>query len=130
MGWWSYDVLGGDPALDALGNIAEACGVGYNSDLDKVLEIATEAIKKNVPHDSTKPVEFMYTEFGDSSINFTLRYWLDMVEQKDFLVAKSNGVIAIKKAFDKHNINIPFPIRTLEFSQKEELSKIVEKIKK
>jgi len=41
MGWWSYDVLGGDPALDALGNIAEACGVGYNSMSDEEEEKET-----------------------------------------------------------------------------------------
>lgn len=33
MGWWSYDVLGGDTPLDALGDIADFCGLGYN---DKV----------------------------------------------------------------------------------------------
>lgn len=41
MGWWSYDVLGGDPALDALGDTAEACGVGYNSMSDEYEEKET-----------------------------------------------------------------------------------------
>lgn len=34
------------------------------------------------------------------------------------LKAKSKAIIEIKKAFDKGGIKIPFPIRTLEFSNK------------
>ena len=33
------------------------------------------------------------------------------------LVAQDRAVIAIKKAFDANDINIPFPIRTLDFGK-------------
>ena len=93
-----------------------SCGVSYSSDLEKVQEVAIKAIKEHIEHDRSKPVDFVYSEFGDSSINFELRFWLDLAEEKDYLVSKSNAIIALKKAFDKEGITIPFPMRTIEFS--------------
>ena len=95
------------------------CGVGYEDDLEKVQEVASKAIKDHIAYDTSKPVEVFFSEFGDSSINFTLRFWLDMAEQKNYLLAKSDAIIAIKKAFDAEGINIPFPIRTLEIGNQE-----------
>lgn len=92
------------------------CGVDYSSNLENVKEIAVKTIESRVAHDETKAVEFIYTEFGDSSINFNLRYWLEMSEEADYLVSKSDAIIELKKAFDKDGISIPFPMRTIEFS--------------
>ena len=87
-------------------------------------------MKENLPYDKDKPVDLIYTEFGDSSINFILRFWLDMVEQKNFLEVKSNAIKLIKKTFDENDINIPFPIRTLDFSgNKETIEEIKNNIK-
>ena len=94
------------------------CGVSYGDDLDHVEKIAVEAIKNLDGIDLQKPVEVIYTSFGDSSINFNVRYWLSDPTLKDFLVEKSKGIKAIKKAFDQHDISIPFPIRTLDFGIK------------
>ena len=62
-----------------------------------------------------KEVIFLYTEFGDSSINFETRFWINSTTAMEVLKAKTEAMIAIKKAFDDNGINIPFPIRTLEF---------------
>ncbi|RME97392.1 MAG: mechanosensitive ion channel family protein [Bacteroidetes bacterium] len=95
-----------------------ACGVSYGDDLNKVKEVAIKAIKESVIVDQNKPVELYYTEFGASSINFTLRFWLDQCRQKDFLTAQSEAIMALKAAFDREDISIPFPIRTLDFGVK------------
>lgn len=94
-----------------------SCGVGYGDDLEKAEKIAIEAIENNIAHDKSKPVELFYEEFGDSSINFQLRFWLDMAEQKNYLQFKSNAIKALKKAFDDNGISIPFPIRTLDIDK-------------
>ena len=95
------------------------CGVGYESNLDKVEEITKETITKFYNQDKiNKEVEFYYTEFGDSSINFIARFWVDAKNSKDNLFAKSKIIIEIKKAFDKEGFNIPFPIRTIQFDNK------------
>ena len=90
-----------------------SCGVGYESDLKKVEKIATEAIKELYPPNMGEKIEFYYTEFGDSSINFLLRFWVNAKENLTSLEVKSEAIIKIKSTFDEHNINIPFPIRTL-----------------
>ena len=94
------------------------CGVSYNDDLEKVQEVALNAICKQVNCDPEKEVRFFYTGFGDSSINFVVQYWLDNSKRNiDFLKERSQGIISLKKAFDKHGIDIPFPIRTLNLPQ-------------
>lgn len=91
------------------------CGVAYGDDLEKAREVAIEAIRGLDGVDPDRPVDLFYEEFGDSSINFVLCYWLDFRKQPDFLTAQSEGIIALKKAFDAHDLTIPFPIRTLDF---------------
>ncbi len=56
-----------------------------------------------------------YEEFGDSSINFVVRFWLETGEQKAFLQARSDAIMKIHKAFNEQGLTIPFPIRTLDF---------------
>jgi small conductance mechanosensitive channel len=97
--------------------VAIKCGVSYSDNLELVEKIAIEAIEKEIPHDKSKPVEVYFEEFGASSINFELRFWLDMAEQKDFLKYKSDAIKAVKKYFDQNKISIPFPIRTLEIDK-------------
>ena len=92
-----------------------SCGVAYGNDLEKARQVATDALNALELRDQNRDVELFFTEFGDSSINFTLRYWIDFSKQIDFLNAQSEGIIALKKAFDAHDITIPFPIRTLDF---------------
>lgn len=90
------------------------CGVSYGDDLELVQKTAVKAIEEMKV--STQPVELVYTGFGDSSINFQLRFWLADAEHADYLKAQSESIKVLKKAFDKEGINIPFPIRTLEFN--------------
>jgi len=99
------------------------CGVGYGSDLELVQKTAMKAIEP-LDRNESKDIEFMFTDFGDSSINFVLRYWVKNSDEKYFLDNRSAGIKALKKSFDKEGINIPFPIRTLEFSQKEVLESL------
>lgn len=103
------------------------CGVGYNSNLERVRELTLEVIDDIFPQRGNEEVEFMYTEFGDSSINFILRFWTDVTKNRDILVAKSKAIIAVKKAFDKEGINIPFPIRTIDFTNNLNMKRVEDK---
>lgn len=91
------------------------CGVGYGDDLEKAERVAIEAIEGLSVRNTNKPVQLYYDEFGDSSINFKLRFWVDFSKQTDFLDAQSEAIKALKTAFDREGITIPFPIRTLDF---------------
>ena len=85
-------------------------GISYGDDLKKVRSLVKECLANLAERDLEKEVEVYYDEFGASSINFKLRIWLNTVEQKDYLNAKSEAIILIKAAFDDNDIMIPFPI--------------------
>ena len=92
------------------------CGVGYESDLEKVESLTKEVIAETFDQvDKPEDVEFYYTEFGNSSINYLCRFWIDAESMLEKLRAKTKAIIEIKKAYDEEGINIPFPIRTLKF---------------
>ena len=93
------------------------CGVGYESDLDSVRDMTIELIEKVFPQKPGEEVEFFYQEFGDSSINFVLRFWVDVTKNRDNLVAQNKAILEIKRLYDANDINIPFPIRTLDFGK-------------
>ena len=99
------------------------CGVAYNSDLEMVQKLTLETMDNLFPQRGNEEVEFMYKEFGDSSINFVVRFWTDVKRNRDILVARNRAIIELKKVFDAHDINIPFPIRTIDFSNRLSLNK-------
>lgn len=93
-------------------------GVSYGEDLEKVQQIVIEALQDVKNRVKTRDVEVMYDAFNDSSIDFKARFWISYSRQIDFVSAKSDAIIKIKKAFDANDIMIPFPIRTLDFGIK------------
>ncbi len=93
-------------------------GVSYGDDLQKVEDITLSTIKGIDYLKKDKPVDLYYQEFGDSSINFVVRYWIEFTRQTDYLRALSDGIKRIKAAYDENDITIPFPIRTLDFGIK------------
>lgn len=92
------------------------CGVSYGDDLEKARSVGLAAMTELEGRDPERDPELFYEEFGGSSINFVLRVWLDDAQQSTFVRARSDAVIRLKKAFDEHDVGIPFPIVTLDFS--------------
>ncbi|EAR16928.1 mechanosensitive ion channel family protein [Robiginitalea biformata] len=93
------------------------CGVGYSSDLEHVRQVVRDTLVKTFDEvEKDGDIIFLYTEFGSSSINFETRFWIDSTSALEVARARTEAMIAIKKAFDAEGINIPFPIRTLDFS--------------
>lgn len=99
------------------GRITVSCGVGYESDLEHVQKLTEDVIQSEFKQDVGEGIEFYYQEFGDSSINFIVRFWANVRDQKDVLKATHKAILAIKRTFNEHDINIPFPIRTLDFGK-------------
>lgn len=93
-------------------------GVSYGEDLERVRDIAIESVKNTPNINKNKDIDLVYLEFGDSSINFRIMIWVEYKSQLEFLKSQSEAIIAIKKAFDREDIMIPFPIRTLDFGIK------------
>lgn len=86
-------------------------GVRYGSDLKKVIDILNR-IGDGHPAVVENPApSAIFTEFGDSSINFELRVWVDDIKHR--LTVISDLGLAIDQAFKKAHIEIPFPQRDL-----------------
>lgn len=93
-------------------------GVSYSDDLEKVTSVAKEALQSVEERVQNKEVEVFFEEFGDSSINFTARLWINYPRNQAFLKARHQAVLKIKAAFDREGITIPFPIRTIDYMNK------------
>ena len=91
-------------------------GISYGDDLERAGQIATAAVGQIPGRDEDQPVELFYEGFGDSSIDFVVRFWIPFRRETDYLLARSEAVKRIKRAFDEEGVTIPFPIRTLDFS--------------
>ena len=100
--------------------------VSYGEDLKRVKEIAEKALSE-VPNVIAKDTTFLYEEFGESSVNFKIRIWVNSNQFGDYLKFINDTIIILKENFDKNNITMPFPIRTLDFDIKggEKLSDLV-----
>ncbi|MGB5769937.1 MAG: mechanosensitive ion channel domain-containing protein, partial [Crocosphaera sp.] len=86
-------------------------GANYNCDPQQVIKVLLEVADNNTNILTyPRPVAFAL-EFGDSSINFELKFWID-----DPLIGKrviSSLICDIWKAFKKNDIEIPYPQRDL-----------------
>lgn len=93
-------------------------GVSYGDNLEKVKEVTIAALQ-GLPHMlSDTEIQIFFSEFGSSSINLTAVIWVEYKTHAQYVSTISDAVMRIKAAYDKNNITIPFPIRTLDFGIK------------
>ncbi|MEW2912280.1 mechanosensitive ion channel domain-containing protein [Leisingera sp. JC11] len=87
-------------------------GTGYDDDPHKVRRIAIEAacgVKRVLQYGSKKPVCHI-TGFGDSSVDYVLRFWIDD-PTGGLTNIRGNVYLALWDAFQAQGISIPFPQR-------------------
>lgn len=91
-------------------------GVSYDADPHEVRKLAVEAISSLERILSTPAPVCHLAGFGDSSIDFVLRFWIrDPV--RGLTNIKGAAFLAIWDAFKTHDIDIPFPQRELLLQQ-------------
>lgn len=86
-------------------------GVAYGSNVEKVLRILLEAATAHPDILSDPEPSPIFTGFGDSSLNFELRVWVEDVGQ--MLVVKSWLGQYVDRKFREEGVEIPFPQRDL-----------------
>ena len=91
-------------------------GVAYDVDLEAARDVILEAVKGCDSVAADQKVEVYAKEFGDSSINFLVRWWAGS-KPVDAHVSRDQVVRAIKRALDDAGMEIPFPYRTLTFKE-------------
>ena len=90
--------------------------VAYGSNLHEVTQLVEQAVNSlhHTYMDSTKTVNSVVYEMGDSSVNFRLYVWADAVK-KVYVV--SDVLKCIYDTLAAHHIEIPFPQRDVHIKQ-------------
>lgn len=88
-------------------------GVDYDTDLDRAEAVIREAISDIDRIMRVPTPQIAVTEFGDSSIVFEVRFWIDKPSGRRRWRAKQAVIKAITEAFRREDITIPFPQREL-----------------
>lgn len=88
-------------------------GVSYDADPHEVIRIAIEAGSSVDRVDgTTRPPVCWLTAFGDSSLDFLLRFWISD-PQKGLTNIRGKVLMALWDAFKDHDIGIPYPHREI-----------------
>ncbi|GAB2501161.1 mechanosensitive ion channel [Alkalibacterium psychrotolerans] len=93
-------------------------GVAYGSDVNRVKTLLKESVLElreekwqNILDDPSPRVFF--EEFGDSSLDFTVWFWIDtQTEEREFRIPSDLRFKIVEK-FEENNIEIPFPQRDI-----------------
>ena len=99
-------------------------GVAYGTDPEPVLKLLVEVAESNPGvMRYPRPTAF-FLGFGDSALNFELRFWST---QETWFGLKSEVAVGVAKALREAGIEIPFPqrdlhVRSIDVSVKEALA--------
>ena len=94
--------------------------VAYGTDIDIVRELLLEIANqsKNICKSPTPRVRFR--SFGDSGLIFQLLLWIEKPSERGKIIDDINS--DIYKVFNKNNIHIPYPQRTIHLQQSKNIS--------
>ncbi len=85
-------------------------GIGYDDDLEKAKNVLQEMATAD-ERLLTDPAPFIAVkELADSSVNLVVRIWC---KKEDYWDVHFDWQNKVKQRFDKENISIPFPQRTV-----------------
>ena len=87
-------------------------GVSYDTDVPEAIRLCTEALKSIDRILTTPAPTCLLKEFGDSSINLQIRFWINDAPNGVSNV-RSEVLLAIWQTFRDNHIQIPFPQRDI-----------------
>ncbi|MBE9190237.1 mechanosensitive ion channel family protein [Gloeocapsopsis crepidinum LEGE 06123] len=93
-------------------------GVDYNTDLASAIDLLLETVKQVKGVLPSPSPEVDAVAFGDSAIELMVRYW-SAPQKIQVRQTRTRVIVALKRACDRAEINIPYPIRTLYYYNQE-----------
>ncbi|NKD88533.1 mechanosensitive ion channel family protein [Haematospirillum sp. 15-248] len=102
---------------DRVGRCIVEIGVGYDSDPEKVRSILLDCARSHPRVSRWPEPSALLVAFGDSALNFSLRFYLQDIELIN--PVGSEVRVAILKRFRKEGISIPFPQRDVHVIHKQ-----------
>jgi len=102
-------------------------GVAYGTDTDKAQALMLDAVKSLPKVLSTPPPNVLFMGFGDSSLDFEVRVFLNTFEDR---VPMTHVIhTEVNRALEAANISIPFPQRDLNIVSQNIPLEVLEKTK-
>ncbi len=92
--------------------ISVPVGVGYSSNPEQVRVLLLKAAMEHTAVLKEPPPDVILTDYGDNSINLSLRVWTAMQAHTPLLL-KSELYFTLFKLFRENGIELPFPQRDL-----------------
>ncbi|MCC6765710.1 MAG: mechanosensitive ion channel [Deltaproteobacteria bacterium] len=100
---------------DRLCRVEVAVGVAYGTDPERVLALLLAVVRADERMLENPPPQALFTGFGESALNFTLRAWTDKgIDERAGLT--SDLAVAVHRALGDAGITIPFPQRDLHLA--------------
>jgi small-conductance mechanosensitive channel len=116
----------GEVMVSAITNFSEAdrrrvtisTGVAYDSDPDAVRQTAIDALKGIEGLLDEPAPAVLFENFGSTTMDLSLYYWID-TSKTSASSAKDSGLMAIRAAFTKAQIEMPLPGQTVYLVQEQ-----------
>jgi len=86
-------------------------GVAYGTDLEKARKVLIDSVSKVDGVLQDMPVEALFLQFGESSLIFRVRWWLDSYVETRRMFDRVNTAMYI--ALNNAGVRIPFPQRDI-----------------
>lgn len=83
----------------------------FDEDLTNVKKITETALSSIDQIIRKEDINFIYTDFDHSAVNFEIRFWVKYSTENDYINVRTLAIMAVKKALDQHHISIPFTTR-------------------
>lgn len=108
---------------DNIKRVEIVVGAKYGSDPNEILKVLVEVANNHKDVLKYPKAIALFSEFGDSSLNFQLRFWVPFEIGLD---VKSDVFVAVYNKFEELDIEIPFPQQNIyikEFPKKNDFKK-------
>jgi len=99
-------------------------GVSYDADMELAEKLMLEAASKARRVLDTPPPTVWMSEYGDSSVNFTIHCWINDPEEGVGNV-RSEVLKHLWTLFKEHGVELPYPKRDLYFRQSAQLDRVI-----
>jgi small-conductance mechanosensitive channel len=96
---------------NTLGRVTISVGVSYGSDPERVRDLLLQVAREHERVLGTPEPYVLFTQFGDSSLDFEMRCVI--VDVRQILSVRSDLYFAVLRKFREANIEIPFPQRDI-----------------
>ena len=93
--------------------LVESVHVAYGTDVETARQVMVDAVRQVEGVVPDKPVTARYDRMGDSSMGFSVEYWVESIAEERPVSDRVNA--ALQRALDAAGIKMPYPTQNVNF---------------